>query len=192
MLYDASSNSTQASGCFRVRTSTGAGITLSGESVLKINNITASKDPIASLIVPTYYVNASLLTDINFELKKESGAIITNSVELSDIPTVAFPGNMPTSFSKNNTLIFNCITDFGEVEVLLKGKNIMGEDTSYTQNVTSNPVYIWSNEMSIFQAGTIEICLTRREIDGLANSDQNAGGHINTAYSVHRSFALIN
>ena len=190
VLYYGSNNSTRASGSFSVRTNTGTGITLGGESSLKINGNVAVKEPIASVIIPTYVWIGSSITEVSFVLTKKDGRTFTNVVKPSDIESVAFPSGMPTSFNKNSGISFNYVGTTGTVELLVEGHTTLGADTSYTKSITTNQVSLSASELSIFNTGSIEIHLTREKLLSVQASDDNAGGGIAVRYTVHNSFGL--
>jgi hypothetical protein len=190
VLYDGSAGSTKASGSFRVRTASGTGITLGDESSLKINGNVATKDPVASIVVPTYTWNGGTIANVNFVLSKKGGTTITNTVSAGDIETVGFPTTMPTTFSKTGGIAFNYAGTAGSVDVKIMGTNSFSQDTSITKTVTANPVYFSPSELSIFNTGSIEIHLSRYKSITVPNSDDNAGGMIDIGYHMHNTFTL--
>lgn len=192
VYFDGSNNSTRGSASFRVRTSNGTGITLDDESNLLINNNTATKEPLVSAFVPIYAWEGTSITNVTFKLNKKGGATFTNTVNTTDIDAVNFPNNMPNAFSKSNGINFNYIGNAGSTVVVVRGQNLSGADTSVSRNATSNNVSFSAAELSIFQAGSIEIQMDRIKSASLQQSDGNAGGEINITYRVHNSFTLNN
>lgn len=192
VYYDGSNNSTRATGSFTVRTKGGTGITLGNESNLKVNGNATSKEPIISEFVPVYAWAGNSITNVSFTLNKKGGTTFVNNVNTSDIDPVAFPGGLPTTFSKASGISFNYVGNAGAIDVEINGKNLSGLDTSVEKTFTSNAVNFSSGELQVFNTGTIEIQMNRHKELPLQSSDNNAGGNIYLTYRVYNSFILNN
>lgn len=188
IIFDASANSTNASGIFRVRSSQGSPIKLDGVSNLKVNG-NASVEHIA-FSVPSYASNITGIADVTFLLTKKDGKTITNTIAANSIEPVGFPSGMATNFSRSAGISFSYTGTEGAIEVIVTGEDIGGSAVTQAKTFTTSQVTFSSAELSSFNNGEIQIELVRRTSNNIPNSDGNSGGTADVKYSAHRTFML--
>ncbi len=186
--FDASANSTNASGIFRVRSSMGSPIKLDGVSNLKINGNASVEHTVFS--VPSYAANITGIADVTFLLTKKDGKTVTNTIAANSIEPVGFPTGLGTNFSRTSGISFNYTGSEGSIEVTVSGKDIGGSEVRQTKTFTTSQVTFSSAELSSINNGEIEIEMTRSTSNNIPNSDGNSGGTADVKYTVHRTFML--
>jgi hypothetical protein len=181
VTYDNDDNKTSASAEFRVRTSSGAKVELSGASNVTANGVKGS----GSLTDKSKYTwNISGMPDVAFALSKGGTITINNTVSANSVGTVQIT-NLPDTLSKAKGFGFDWTgpaLESGETMTAnITSSSLVGGVTLFKKGVTSNHVEFSSTELQTVTTGDINIKLTRTRDLALQNSDNTAGGTISVS-----------
>ncbi|WP_276133920.1 hypothetical protein [Polluticoccus soli] len=190
--YNKNTNKTSASAQFRVRDASGSKVDLNNGAGVTAN----SKSPSALQLVPGVYSwTFDGLVDVNFELTKNSGKKLVNSVAKRDIGEIAFPSSFPTAVSKSSGFTFNWAGDglaSGEtLTVKITGTPSSASiDPNIEKTVTSGQVTISPSDLEKFAPGTITVSMERRKNLVLDVNDDTSNGDIEMTIKTEKETTL--
>lgn len=192
VYYDKEAGKTDASVIYRVRDANGTKVQLDNGANVTANGIAAS----TNFILPSdYFWNMIGLKDVDFILTKNSGAVITNKVKLSDISNISFASTFPAAASKSGF-------SFGWVGDPLTGNESMVITISTTDsagtasrsiNATNSATTISfsATDMQYMKAGNnLTVEMTRYKSMPLQMNDGTATGSIALRYRTTKTIPL--
>lgn len=190
--YDKTSNKTSASAVFRVRDQNGSKVELNNGASVTAN----TKSPSSLQVLPGVYTwTFDGLVDVSFELNKNSGQKLANTVAKTDIGDIAFPSGFPTAVTKSAGFTFNWAGDGlanGEtLTVKLSGTPASASiDPTVEKTVTTGQVTISSTDLEKFAPGTLTVTMERRKSSLLDTKDDTANGGIELTKKIKKDLVL--
>jgi hypothetical protein len=190
--YNKNTGKTSAAAQFRVRDANGSKVELNNGASVTAN----SKSPSSLQLVPGVYSwTFDELVDVSFELTKNSGNKLVNTVAKTDIGDIAFSSNFPAVASKASGFTFNWAGDAlvsGEtLTVKITGTPSSSSiDPNVEKTVTSGQVTISSSDLDKFAPGTLKVTMERRKNVLLDVKDDTANGDIELTIKTEKDLAL--
>jgi hypothetical protein len=190
--YDKTSNKTSASAVFRVRDQNGSKVELNNGASVTAN----AKSPSALQVLPGVYTwTFDGLVDVSFELNKNSGQKLANTVAKTDIGDISFPSGFPTAVTKSSGFTFNWAGDGlanGETLTLkLSGTPASASiDPTVEKTVTTGQVTISSTDLEKFAPGTLTVTMERKKSTLLDAKDNTANGGIELTKKIKKDLVL--
>jgi hypothetical protein len=190
VTYDEGDNKTSASAEFKVRTSSGSRVELSGASNVTANGVKGS----SSLTDKTKYTwDLSGMPNVEFMLNKGGTISIKNTVASTSVGSVQIT-NLPDTLSKSKGFGFDwtgpALASGETMTANITSSSLTGGLTLFKKGVTGNRVEFSPSDLQTVATGDINIKLTRSRDLPLENSDNTAGGTISVTREMKTAATL--
>jgi hypothetical protein len=193
VTYNKTEQTMTATALIRVRDNSGSRVDLTDGAYIRANGVDENN---TQPTTNTYDWAFPGNKDVRFDLKKNSGDVITNTTMLSDIGITDFPSTLRTNFPKKEGFKFNWEGDDldtdEELNVTITGRSIQSALIPFTSvlKVTGKEVAVDSNSLVNIMTGDVNIKMVRTRSMPLDAADGTSGGGIKVIATVNRTLSM--